>query len=350
MNLLRPLRRSAVLVALLHTSPVFAMKAAASEAEPPRDPAAAEALYKTARELLAKEDWAGACSKFDASFELDPVASTLINIAKCSEHEGKLAQAWTQLKRAKVLNQETQGEERKRTLANLIDTTVEELERRLPRLSLVVTPKPADLYILRNDVSIPLAALGEPIPIDPGVHKLVVGARGYDTVERVISVDAAKLVAVDIRLSDARPASSPGGPSTAPSAAAAEASVPVWPFITGGLGLVAIGVGVGFRIDGMSAESNLDEHCGEARLCDPSGSYDPADDNQRKNVDYGAFLGLTIGGGAALLGTAIGVIVEVATSDGGERVGVHAPRAAAVSFVPFANESSAGLGVTGTFQ
>src|SRR5688572_22367029 len=78
-----------------------------------RDPAAAEALYKAGRDLVAKGDWDVGCPKFDASMSLDPVASTLLNIAKCHEHYGRLARAWADYKRALVLNQDTPGAERR---------------------------------------------------------------------------------------------------------------------------------------------------------------------------------------------------------------------------------------------
>src|SRR3954468_15943585 len=80
------------------------------------DPAAAESLFKTARALLDKGDWAAACPKFEASLALNPSASTAINIARCHEHDGKLATAWEDYNRALVLNRETKGAERQRQL------------------------------------------------------------------------------------------------------------------------------------------------------------------------------------------------------------------------------------------
>src|SRR5262245_30190103 len=62
-------------------------------AEEKTDPFAAEALFNSAKELLQAGDWAGACAKFRKSMALDPAVSTRTKIAKCLEHEGKLAQA-----------------------------------------------------------------------------------------------------------------------------------------------------------------------------------------------------------------------------------------------------------------
>ncbi len=307
--------------------------------KPARDPAAAEALYKTARDLLAKGDWDGACPKFDASMQLDPAASTLINVAKCRDHEGKLAASWAELKRAIVLNQETQGEERKKTLGELIDKALAELEPRLPKLNLTISPRPEGLTVLRDGVPIPLAMLDESIPLDPGAHMVKVEAPGYVSVERSVTAEAGRTAALDITLAKASlpPADKP---AVAPVAQSSR-SVPVWPFITGGIGLGLLGAGVGFRVHGMGVEATLDENCGEERVCDPASGYDPSEDNRQKNVDYGAFLGLTIGGGAALLGTALGVIIEVATEDSGS--------ASALRVAPMNVASGGGFALEGTF-
>src|SRR5690242_20156658 len=68
------------------------------------DPVAAEALFQAAVELLERNDASGACAKFAASQELDPAVSTLVQLAKCREREGKLAEAWYLLQQALKLN------------------------------------------------------------------------------------------------------------------------------------------------------------------------------------------------------------------------------------------------------
>lgn len=69
-----------------------------------RDPAAAEALFKAARALVEKGDYAAGCPKFEASLALNPSASTMLNIALCHEHDGKIASAWEAYNRALTLN------------------------------------------------------------------------------------------------------------------------------------------------------------------------------------------------------------------------------------------------------
>ena len=85
-----------------------------------RDPAAAQALFDKGVELLKQEKWAEACPQFDASMKLDPSVGAQVNIARCLEHDGYIARAWAELKRAKALNQETPGAKR-RTFPVVLD-------------------------------------------------------------------------------------------------------------------------------------------------------------------------------------------------------------------------------------
>src|SRR3954463_15096752 len=59
-----------------------------------RDPAAAEVLYRSAREAAKKGDFATACAQFAESQRLDPAPGTLLNLADCEEHRGLIAAAW----------------------------------------------------------------------------------------------------------------------------------------------------------------------------------------------------------------------------------------------------------------
>src|SRR5260221_7405355 len=60
----------------------------------PRDPAAAEALFRAGRAAADKGDYVTACPKFEESNRLDPEVGTVFNLADCDEHLGKVASAW----------------------------------------------------------------------------------------------------------------------------------------------------------------------------------------------------------------------------------------------------------------
>src|SRR5262249_3010768 len=105
--------------AILEATTIFlvalSMSARADQAVP-RDPAAGEALFRAARDRGGTGDWAAGCPKFEAAMAASPTASTLLNIARCHEHDGRVASAWVDAKRALVLNRETVPEERRRAL------------------------------------------------------------------------------------------------------------------------------------------------------------------------------------------------------------------------------------------
>ena len=286
-----------------------------------RDPAAAEALYKAGRDLVAKGDWDAACPKFEASMSLDPVASTLINIAKCNEHFGHLARAWADYKRALVLNQDTPGAERRKTLGDIATRGIEALEPRLPRMRIAVSDRPEGLRVTRDGQELPLAMLGEVVPVDPGSHEVSATAPGYGLDKQTVKAEEGKTIEVSLRLSrsagaDAAGPSSPAGGTASGLPSEGEGpdkpqagGIPTWVWIVGGAGVALVGAGVAFRIDGLAAESTLDEKCGEQRICDPASGYDPGPDNDRKNRDFILFAALGGAGAAAVGAAVIGAIV-----------------------------------------
>ncbi|WP_437810804.1 PEGA domain-containing protein [Sorangium sp. So ce1078] len=314
---------------------------AARAQEPARDPVAAEALFKAARALVDKGDYAAGCPKFEASLALNPSASTMINIARCHEREGKLATAWHDYQRALVLNRETAGEQRRRSLEEIAKKEIAALEPRVPKLSVVVEGAPSGVEVHRDGTALPAAALGEPLPIDPGPHEIRASAPGHETETRAITLAEGQTETVALTL---RPAAAAGA-ATAP-AQASEApgggGVPAWAWVSGAAGIALVGASVGFLIDDLSAISALRDNCREVpggTYCKPG--YDFAADNARKNRDFGLFVGL---GGAGLV--ALGVAVYGIVQSGGEKA--PAPAQGAVA-LPWIAPSGAGASISGSF-
>jgi hypothetical protein len=182
----------AVAVAILLTSP-------AALAQPvTKDRAAAEALFKEARDLVKAGSWAAACPKFEASLALSPSASAMLNIAKCHEHDGKLATAWSDYDRALTLNGETEGEERRAELEAIAKQGLAALEPRVPKLRIVVTDPTPGLTIRRDGQELPAAALGEALPADPGPHEVSAGAPGRRSETRSAILEEGKTTTIEI--------------------------------------------------------------------------------------------------------------------------------------------------------
>jgi hypothetical protein len=317
-----------------------------------RDPAAAEALYLTGRKLVGDGNWAEGCEKFRASLELNPAVSTLINIAKCSEHEGKLTQALVEYRRSSQLNQDTLGEERKRKLEQVVKESIAALEPRLARVQLVVTNRPNGIEIKRDGLTLPIATIGETIPLDPGEHVFVVAAPGFRSEERKVVLTEGESQTIELPLvveekvvDKVKPVDKPIvvdkpiGPAK-PIEQDKPSGVPAWAFVVGGVGLVALGGAIYFKLDQANAEKALIDHCGIQGLCDPTAPYNPADDNARKNRSFGLFVGLGLVG-AAGIGTAI---FGMATSGGPAK-----PKPQSVFVLPYIGRGDGGLVLRGAF-
>lgn len=314
--------------------------AAAHAQEPARDPVAAEALFKAARALVDKGDDAAGCPKFEASLALNPSASTQINIARCREREGKLATAWHDYHRALVLNRETAGEQRRRSLDEVANKGIAALEPRVPKLVIVVKGAPSGMEVLRDGTALPAAALGEPLPVDPGPHEIRASAPGHEAETRSITLAEGETTTVELTL---RAAAAAAASAAKPPTRANEAQgggAPAWAWISGAAGIALAGASVGFLIDDLSAISALRESCREVpggTYCDPG--YDFAADNARKNRDFGLFVGLGAAGLVAMGVAAYGIV----------RSGDEAAPAPAAVAVPWIAPSGAGASISGSF-
>ncbi len=305
--------------------------------EPPagdkRDPIAAELLYRSGRELLKNGDRPGACAKFAASMALNPRVVTLINLAECSVAEGKLLQALLQYKQAAAAAaHEELTPERRTGLEELIRKSTAEVELKLPKLRVVVEQSPPGLEVRRDDEPMLAGMFGEGLPVDPGPHLIQATAPGYKVFKELVQLQEGQTRDVAVKLvprtdrSVTTPYDNPPGgrnnsatsPSNRDSSTSPEPGrhVPVWAWITGGVGVALIGAAIPFKLDSAAAERALDANCGPNRDACPA-DYDPASDNARKNRSFGVFLGLTLAGSAGVGAGIIGIITALAAPSSG---------------------------------
>jgi hypothetical protein len=320
-------RFAPLLAGCLLLSPAVARAADGSPSVP--DPAAS-ALFQSGRDLVERGNWDEGCAKFEASMVLYPAASTLLNLARCYEHKGKLAVAWSAYQRALVLNRETQGAERKRGLEEIAMRGLAQVETRLPRIKLDMSNPPAGLRITHNGQDVPLALLGTVLPVDLGPQTITAGAPGFAMFQRTIDAQEGKMSNVTIELAPMMQASMPSG-----------RTVPVWAWIAGGGGIALLAAGAAFRVDQGFVEGRQEGTCGGdvERGCPPLSAYDPSPDNARKNRDFALFAGLG-GAGVLALGAAI---VGIATAPRG------APEAPQATITPWIGPGIVGAGIEGRF-
>ena len=149
---------------------------ALAHAQSASDQAAAEALFRQARDLMAAGHYAEACPKLAESERLDPSAGTMLNLATCYEKNGQIASAWVTFKGAATAAHQANEPGR----AKLARAKVTELEPKLSTLTITVGPAAdrPDLVVTRDGEKVGRAVWGTPIPVDPGTHPIEASAPG----------------------------------------------------------------------------------------------------------------------------------------------------------------------------
>ena len=350
-------RRVVPIIIALSLAPGMAL------AEPPRggtDPAAAQGLFYDARTLMQAGKFGEACPKLEESLRLDPGIGTQFNLADCNEHLGKVATAWAgfldaaaQSKIAKQPDREKLA--RKRAAA---------LEPRLPRLVIDVSGAPQGLVVKRDGSPVGAAALGTPIAVDPGLHRISASMPGKRAWESTVQATEARTARVavppDLPAEPLESAGSEVAPEpaqnaviAAPSTAASSEDARSFPpaivesrgatqrtlgWILTGLGAAGVGVGAGFGVSSMGKRNESRSHCtGDA--CDAAGTSLRDDAIRNGNVATIA----TIAGGAAVAGGIILVLTAPHATSSRERAG-H------IRAVPTVALGGAGFTLQGSFQ
>jgi hypothetical protein len=299
------------------------------------DPAAAQALFDQAGELIRQGHVAEACPKLQESNRLDPGIGTQFHLADCYEQSGRVASAWamfldvvSQARATNQLDREKVARQR-----------AEKLEPRLPRLMVTVpeASKTGGLEIRRNGTLVGSAQWGTPMPIDPGDVELTASAPGKRTLRQTLRLEEGKTLNYSLPALAVDDAPAPAAPPPA-----AVVPTPVAPvaapqprdtgapavehrntgFVLGlaGAGVVGLGVGGVFALMAKSKNDDSKTHCNPTKpnQCDPTG-VDLRNQAIRKgNVASVGF----IAGGAFLAGA--GVVWLLSGSSENEHADAHA--------------------------
>ena len=324
--------RRLLLKARFSSLPAFGMVIALSltaGAQQADDKAAAEVLFNDGRALLKADKFELACPKLAESQRLDPALGTLGWLAQCYEKTGKTASAWAAYRELYSLAH--RGNEKEREA--MAKQRAEALEPHLSKLTISVPPESQlpDLEVRRNGTLVGSAQWGSAFPVDPGVQTITVAANGYQTISLqsdVGSDGATAAVSIPKLVANPSPATSPVVPQQ--SAAASVSAAPpvdegaargasnagnsqrIAGYSVGALGVVSLGVGVGFLIDKNSKESKADKLC-------PGPCADVPTHDQWQSLIDGADRSGTISlvtgiAGGALLATGIVLIVTSPSS------------------------------------
>lgn len=328
-----------------------------------RDPAAAQALFDQARELMRQNKHAEACPKLAESNRLDPAIGTLFHLADCYEQSGRIASAWagflevaSRARSANQLDREKVATQR-----------AEKLQARLPRLVINVpeASKTSGLEVRRNGMLVGAAQWSTPVAIDPGEVELTASAPGKQTLRQTLRLEEGKTATYSLPAlaeGEAAPASqalppasatpvepkspptpvttTPATPAPGDQAAAKSGNGP-WIITLAGAGVVGLGLGGAYALMAKSKYNESTHQCDvdDANSCSASGIELRNDARTKGDIATVSF----IIGGAALAGAGI---VWLASGSSNEK---HAASPTRLRATPAIGPNLAALFVQGRF-
>jgi len=259
--------------------------------------AVAEALFREGRARMAAGDLATACPKFEESHRVDPKLGTLLNLALCHEKSGRTASAWAEYAQAASLAARAGQSDREKVAREHAAA----LEPTLSHVVIDADPK-SDAAVALDDQPIGPAAYRSPIPIDPGAHVIRATAPGATPFEQSFRVaQGAPTATLTVPVLARAPAPVQAASESASPAGSNHAGLRTAGFISGGAGLVLVGVGAYFGARAFSDKNNAENECG-ATFCTPAGSSATSAMKTDETLStVGVIAGLAAMGGGAYL-------------------------------------------------
>jgi hypothetical protein len=280
------------------------------------DIATADALWKAGRDLAARGDWAGACPKFQASFDLDEQLGTLLNLADCYNNLGKIATAWARWNTALEWAKRTND-----SRLDFIQKEQQKTEANLPRVTVEVANPVPTLTIKRGTTVVEPAMWGVPIPTDPGPVEIVV-FRGDTAIERtaieakVAEVAVVKLDLEEIDRRHPKPIEVPK-PTPDPIPIPKPAVEPYDPtqrnigLIVGGVGIAAVLTAAGLEIAALVKKNQAEEpDACINKFCSPDGLA--AAEEAATFAEVGQWVGI---GGLAVFAVGVTIFLTAPSED-----------------------------------
>ncbi len=272
-------------------------------AAPPEAAGLAQGLFEQAREDMKRGEYQAACPKLTESQRLDPSAGTLLNLVLCEESLGRTASAWVHS--CELLDTLPAGDGRRA----LAERKVLALSKRVPKLVVrMPAAVPDGTSISLDDVDLGPSSLGVALPVDPGLHRLVVRAPGRNARTAEVSASEGQEAqwTVEVWAADAA-APDPSVPSPGSRRAQAASPAADRPHNTGRVpAWVALGIGAaGFVAGGVLGALALDRQATVLHDCPGKQCQNPSDlaaASQGQAFFIGSMAGLAVGAAGAGMG------------------------------------------------
>jgi hypothetical protein len=253
----------------------------------------------------------------------------------CHEAEGKIASAWAEYVDAAARARREGRSDREQAAQQWSNA----LEPKLSTLTISVpdvVAKTPGLEVKRDGVTIGQAAWGTAVPIDQGQHAIEATAASKRPWTKTIVVGApSSREKLSIPPLDDLPTET-SSQNAAERSGLSPSGLSPWQkigLVTGGLGVLAIGVGGYFGVQAIRKNNASSDGC-DGDLCTPEASQTRLEARTAGDVSTGAF----VGGGAFLIG---GAILYFA--------GGASPSKRGARVLPSLGTSSLGVAVAGRF-
>jgi len=314
----------------------------------------AQDLVEEGRVLGQQGKWADALERFRRAAGVSPKTTPQLQfyVGYAEARVGKLVAADVDLRRAVELARAAGNDQ----VAKAAQAELPELEARTPALTIAVngTATPVSLQVDGGPLGV--AALGSPVPLDPGDHTIVVGFAAGPVTRQVALVERQRTtVTIDAPQGTTASAPAESPPSSSTSAATPPPASPPAPTPdTGGgngrkvLSLVVVGAGGAALVTGgifyllaRSALSPVTSACPSSPCAAGPGSPLPGDYHDAQNKQTIAIVLASAGGVVAATG-----FVLLATG------GSSAPAASSASsahLAPWLGPGGGGASLSGSF-
>jgi hypothetical protein len=320
--------------------------------------ATAEAVFEEGMRLIKQGNFAEACPKFEMSQRVEPAVGTMLYLAECYEKTNRTASSWAMFREAASLAETSGQTERMKTA----QARAARLEPRLAWLTVEVAKDTLvpGFSIRRNGALVSSELTGTPIPVDPGEVTIEASAPGRLPFSTKIKVAAKARMVVTIPTLQAAPEATPAPvPPTAPEASsvapapvvtsapqasASSTSSPVAsastehaspiPWVVGGAGVVALGVGSFFGLKAMSNASDAREICPKGICNEAQGATAASDAETQAKISNVCFAL-----GAAAVATGVVLYFALPTKQKTQ-----------VGMLPMVDQSSLGLSLRGRLE
>ncbi len=290
------------------------------------DPAQALVLFKQGRTALGNRDYEAAWTAFDESSRLDPRVGTLLNLADCEEHLGRLARAYAHWQQA-IDRARLDGDKR----LDFLSQRLAALDPRVPRLKITRgSATPASATIRRDQTDVGDASVGQEIPVDPGHHEIEVSADGFATKRYAVDLDEGGRASIEVEL-DAPAPRVVAAPAPVPREAPASATpAPFWTtqrtvaLACGAVGAAGIAVGV---VSGITAFAKKNDALGTAGCTSTGACESPGAVSQWSSARVQAGTAATVSTAGSIVGgvaLATGAILWLTARSKHPGAGIHA--------------------------